>query len=485
MKVEKTRLLLKPDPKKVLLRPLEPSSENQKMNIITRLLKMTGTEVKNELEWVRQEFKNRHRNTDEFFLRRFNQVASYFSGEEELSRERKLLTGALFSMEYSLESAALFNPSIVWHPDQSRLSEGSRRFVLSLRAIGEGHISSIVFRTGIIDTKNAISVDNPGRFVSSPVSTANPIYIKTIFRKKAETSGLGVEFTEKISSKLGNTFTLIELENTIKRILSDQEYDNKKNRVTAEELLSFTRSEYAIFYNEEIPLSERIIFPGSPAESNGVEDARFVEFREENSDSTYYATYTAYDGKKIQSQLLETKDFLHFKINKIFGSEARNKGMALFPRKINGQYVMLSRQDNENNYIMYSDDLLFWNSKKLLSEPVFPWELIQQGNCGSPVETKEGWLILTHGVGPVRKYCIGAMLLDINDPGKVIGRLKEPLISVDEEERDGYVPNVVYSCGSIVKGDDLIIPYAVSDYAGSFAKVSLEALLKELKSERG
>ncbi len=485
MKVEKTRLLLKPDPKKVLLRPLEPSSENQKLNIISRLLKLTDTEVKNEYKRIGDEFNSRHRNAEDFFFRRFNQAASYFPAEKELSRERKLLAGAVFSMEYSLESAALFNPSIVWDPDQSEMPAGSRRFILSLRAVGEGHVSSIVFRTGVIDSNNEISVEDTGRFVSSPVSTANPVYDKSVFNRKADTSGLEGEFINKISADLGNTFTLNELDNIIKRSLTDEQYNNKKNRAAADDILSFTRSEYEIFYSEKIPLSERIIFPGSPAESNGVEDARFVEFSEENGDSSYYATYTAYDGKKIQSQLLETKDFLRFMINKIFGSEARNKGMALFPRKINGKYVMLSRQDNENNYIMYSDDLLFWNSRTLLSQPVFPWELVQQGNCGSPLETENGWLVLTHGVGPVRKYCIGAMLLDLNDPGKVIGRLEDPLISADEEEREGYVPNVVYTCGSIVKDGELIIPYAVSDYAGSFAKVSLADLLKELTSQRG
>lgn len=483
MRIEKTRLLLKPDHGKVLLRPLEPSSENQKLNIISRILKLTETEVKNELQSIRNEFVARHRNTEDFFLKRFNQAASYFSGEEEISRERKLLTGAVFSMEYSLESAALFNPSIVWHPDQTRLPEGSRRFIISLRAVGEGHISSIVFRSGIVDSKNNISMEDTSKFVSSPISTSSPVYDKTIFHKKITASGLEGEFTNQVSSNLGSTFTLSELENVISQVSSDPRYNEKQSSETAEEILSFSRSEYEIFYNEEIPLSERIIFPGSPAESNGVEDARFVEFREEDGSISYYATYTAYNGRRIQSQLLETKDFKHFRINKIFGSEARNKGMALFPRKINGKYVMLSRQDNENNYIMYSDDLLFWNSRQLLSEPVFPWELMQQGNCGSPVETGKGWLMLTHGVGPVRKYCIGAMLLDLNDPGKVIGRLKEPLISADEEEREGYVPNVVYTCGSIIKGDDLIIPYAVSDYAGSFAKVNLDALLNELTSQ--
>jgi len=418
MKVEKTRLFLKPNPGKVLLRNFEPASENQKLNIIKRILDLSGSEASDEYEKISREFSRRHRNTSELFLKRFNRLEEFIPGGSDLSGTKQMLLGAAFSMEYALESTALFNPSIIWHPDQSGLPEGSKRFIVSLRAVGEGHISSIVFREGILDDKNNISIEEPGRLVSSP-----------------------------------------------------------------EEIISFPGSEYEIVYSSEIPLSERVIFPYSPAESNGVEDARFVQFYDDDGDIRYYATYTAYDGKKIQSQLLETSDFLRFKVHKFTGPEVKNKGMALFPRKVNGKYVMLSRQDNENNFIMFSDDLSFWNSRQLLSEPAYRWELVQIGNCGSPVETGEGWLVLTHGVGPVRTYSIGAMLLDLNDPGKVIGRLKEPLISADENEREGYVPNVVYTCGSIVKDDELIIPYAVSDYAGSFAKVKLSDLLDELTSD--
>ncbi len=415
MNVEKTRLLLRPDPEKVLLRYFEPSSENQRLNIIKRIMNLSEAEAFAEYEKISRDFSSRHRDTSQFFSNRFNRLKEYIPGGIGLSSTKRMLIGASFSMEYSLESTALFNPSIIWHPDQSDLSAGSKRFIVSLRSVGEGHISSIVFREGILDNKNNLSLEEPGRHVSSPG-----------------------------------------------------------------EVISSPGSEYEIIYSKEIPLSERIIFPYSPAESNGVEDARFVQFYDESGTMRYYATYTAYDGKKIQSQLLETVDFLRFKVSKFSGPEVKNKGMALFPRKVNGKYVMLSRQDNENNFIMYSDDLYFWNSKQLLCEPSFSWELVQIGNCGSPIETQLGWLVLTHGVGPVRTYSIGAMLLDLNDPGRVIGRLKEPLISADEDEREGYVPNVVYTCGSIVKNDELIIPYAVSDYAGSFAKVKLAELLNEL-----
>jgi predicted GH43/DUF377 family glycosyl hydrolase len=320
-------------------------------------------------------------------------------------------------MEYSIESASLFNPSIVWHPDSSKMPGGSRKFILSLRATGEGHVSSITFRTGIITEKNNISIDVPNRFISNP-----------------------------------------------------------------DLITGFGNSEYEIKFLQDSGLSERIIFPHSLIESNGIEDARFVQFNEDDGNSQYYATFTAYDGRTIVPRILETKDFLNFKVKSISGQEAVNKGFALFPRKIDGRYVMLSRQDNENNFLMLSDNLYNWNSKKIILEPKYSWEFIQIGNCGSPVETKEGWLVLSHGVGSMRKYVIGAFLLDKEKPEKVIGRLNEPLISPAENEREGYVPNVVYTCGGIISRDELIIPYAMSDYATSFAKVNLNDLLTELTS---
>jgi len=419
MLIEKTKIILKPDPGKVLLRSFTPATENQRQNILKRILSLSEEDAVKEFEIIKKEFGDRHRNISGLFIRRFKQLSGYLDKSSDLSEVRQMLIGASFSMEYALESTALFNPSIILHPDQSMLFPGSKRFILSLRATGEGHISSIVFREGELNKENKIIIEEQGRFVSPPETIRN-----------------------------------IDLES----------------------------SGYEILYNEEIPLSERIIFSNVPMESNGIEDARFVRFIDDDNSVKYYATYTAYDGMRIQSRLLETKDFLQFNSQKISGPEAHNKGMALFPRKVNGKYAMLSRQDNENNFIMFSDNLYYWDNKKLLSKPLFNWETIQIGNCGSPIETEAGWLVLTHGVGPVRKYCIGAMLLDLQDPTKINGRLKEPLVTADETEREGYVPNVVYTCGSLVNKGELIIPYAMSDYASSFAKVNLKDLLKELKT---
>ncbi|MDH7605624.1 MAG: glycoside hydrolase family 130 protein, partial [Melioribacter sp.] len=330
---------------------------------------------------------------------------------------KKLLIGSYFSNEYSLESTALFNPSMVWHPDQSNLPNDKKRFIISLRATGEGHVSSIVFRSGVIDLQNNIELDEASIYAEMP------------------------------SIKL----------------ISDDMYE-------------------ANF--EDMDISERTLFPQLDTEMNGMEDARFVLFTEDNGVKNYYATYCAYDGHNISMQLLRTKDFMNFTISKLKGAEVQNKGMALFPRKINGKYVMLSRQDNENNFIMFSDNLYQWDYKQLLMEPKYTWEFFQIGNCGSPIETEKGWLCLSHGVGPARRYSIGAFLLDKNDPTKLIGRLREPLLEAKEHERNGYVPNVVYSCGGVINGNYLVFPYAMSDYVSSFAYVNVNDLLNKLLNEK-
>ena len=482
MEIEKTTIILKPDPKKVQLRTFEPATEIQRSNILTRILNLSELEAEMEFEIIYKEFGGRHKNIREFFLRRFNQVAKYLDNSSALSRIKQMLIGASLSMEYAIESTALFNPSMIWHPDQSNLPSGGKRFILSLRAVGEGHVSSIVFREGILDSENNISLEEPGIFVTPPEVVTSLNYDKVVFQRKIGETDLVGALADNVLDRLDNTFLYNELEKLLDSTLANSQFYNERNRLIIDEILSSSCSDYEIFYTPDIPLSERIIFPRSMAESNGIEDARFVRFNDEDGSIRYYATYTAYNGSKIQPHLLETKDFLHFKIRKLSGSEAKNKGMALFPKKVNGIYAMLSRQDNENNFIMFSDDLYSWNSKTLISKPAFTWEIVQSGNCGSPIETEKGWLVLTHGVGPVRKYCIGAMLLDKDDPSKVMGRLKEPLLSADEKEREGYVPNVVYTCGGITNGNMLIIPYAMSDYASSFARINLSELLNELTS---
>jgi len=455
-------------------------SEERIIKILGRILTLSEKEVKKELRQVITEFEVRHQRLRIFFLNRFEKMKKHLLTDQVLSEERKLLIGAYFTQEYSLESAALFNPSMIWHPDQSDLPEGSRRFIVSLRATGEGHLSSITFRSGVINKENDISINAPTFYVTTSENYTNPVYEKILFERKLLELDLLNDFAKQVMSSLEDNFTLTDLENSIKILIRPFKNKGGENELIANGILSLALSNYEIQYSPDQGLSERIIFPHSPSEMNGIEDARFVEFTDENGERIYYATYTAFDGKVIFPQLLETKDFLNFKISTLNGPEIKNKGMALFPRKINGLYAMISRQDNENIFLMYSEHLHFWYTKQLILKPTYPWEFVQLGNCGSPIETEAGWLVLSHGVGAMREYSIGAFLLDKDDPSKVIGRLEEPLLTPNENEREGYVPNVVYSCGGAIYGDELIIPYAMSDHASSFAKVNLNELLKKL-----
>ncbi|HEY4754574.1 MAG TPA: glycoside hydrolase family 130 protein, partial [Ignavibacteriaceae bacterium] len=459
-------------------------SEERIIKIIGRILTLSEKEVKKELKNVMTEFEERHQRLRNFYLNRFEQMKKYLLTDQLLSDERKLLIGAYFTQEYSLESAALFNPSMVWHPDQSDLPEGSRRFILSLRATGEGHISSITFRSGVINKENRIDINTPTRYVATSENITNPVYEKILFERKLMELDLLNDFAKKVLDSLEDNFTIADLEDCIKILIRPFRNKGGENELTAKGILSLALSNYEIQYSPDQGLSERIIFPHSSSEINGIEDARFVEFTDEDGQRTYYATYTAYDGKVVFPQILETKDFLHFKISTLNGPEVKNKGMALFPRKINGLYAMLSRQDNENIFLMYSEHLHFWYTKQLILKPTYPWEFVQLGNCGSPIETDAGWLVLSHGVGAMREYSIGAFLLDKADPSIVIGRLEEPLLTPNENEREGYVPNVLYSCGSAIHGDELIIPYAMSDHASSIAKVGVNELLKKLTESK-
>ena len=479
MKAKRTGIIIKPDCRRVLFRPFTPTSEARITHMIARIMVLPEEVVEYQLAQVLAEFDRRHQNLSDFFLERFEQVRRCLLTDQPVSQARQMLIGAYFTQEYSLECAALFNPSIVWHPDQSDLPQGSRRFILSLRATGEGHISSITFRSGVIDAHHHITLNQPTPFVTTPEIVPNPNYEKLLFERKLYELDLSNDFTGKVMASLSDFFTLTELEARVRSTLRQRRYDGS-TQATAQGILSLARSNYEVIYTPEQRLSERIIFPSTPAEVNGIEDARFVEFHNDDGSLTYYATYTAYDGAVILPQLLATDDFLHFKISTLNGPAIQNKGLALFPRQINGLYVMLSRQDNENIFLMFSDHIHFWYTKEILLKPTFSWEFVQIGNCGSPIETEAGWLVLSHGVGPMRKYAIGAFLLDLNDPGRVIGRLKEPLLSPNENEREGYVPNVVYSCGGLIHERELIIPYAMSDYASSFATINLDGLLTEL-----
>lgn len=440
---------------------------------------LSEKEVDSILDEVCQEFSWRHRQIRQTFLNRFEQIRESFNTSDDFSESRKLLIGSYFLSEYSLESAALFNPSIVPHPDQSALPDGALRFILSLRAVGEGHISSITFRTGIIHDDHRVEVNCVHGFLTEPRQIPNSRYEKSLFERKLYELGLTNEFTRRLMRSLGDWFEFEELSVRIQSELnSSQQLEGLYgHQSTADGVWMVAKSNCEIEFKPEQELSERIIFPTTPSQRNGIEDARFVYFRNDDGTQIYYATFTAYNGSVIMPELVETSDFLRFRFSMLNGPAAENKGMAVFPRLIGEQYVMLSRQDNENIYIMFSDNIQFWSEPMVVVQPIFPWELTQIGNCGSPIETDDGWLVLSHGVGPMRKYCIGAFLLDLNNPAKVIGRLRDPLLMPNNDERNGYVPNVVYTCGAILHNGELIIPYGSADYTTGFATVPLKEVL--------
>ncbi|UWU90981.1 glycoside hydrolase family 130 protein [Bradyrhizobium sp. CB1015] len=420
-------LHLHPDPTRVIVRPFKPATEPRDLNptdkmranhIVNRVLALEPEVVATQLADVLDNFEGRHRNLLETFEARANEMEEALASHGTFSKAQRQLIGAYFLSEYSFEASALFNPSIVPHPDQSGSPRGGVRFILSLRAIGEGHVSSLTFRTGIIAKDGSVIVDPTARLASMP----------RICHRVAEPDGERVE----------------------------------------------------LIFKPEEDLTERVIFPVTESQSNGIEDARFVEFKDDNR-KTYYATYTAYSGRAIRSELIETSDFISFRLAPLRGAAARNKGMALFPRKIGGKFAMIARQDNENLYLIYSDDLYTWEGGQAVLKPEFPWEFVQIGNCGSPIELDEGWLLLTHGVGPVRKYSIGAALLDKNDPAKVLARSREPLLRPEPTEREGYVPNVVYTCGAMRHNDQVILPYAVSDTFSNFATIKIAELMEAMK----
>ncbi len=484
--VDRKKSIFHPDASRVITRFLYLNEERVSRTIHS-ILNMSEVEAKIALSQILRDYSLRHRNISRIFEKHFATVARLNPhlkiDFESIVFPYKVLIGAYFTSEYSIESAAFFNPSIVEHPDQSETGKGEKRVILSFRATGEGHISSIVFRTGILDRNNHLIVEPIGKMVEEAEHIRRHIYNKKSFREKLD------EMQEsqptlpagQILDKLGDNFTYGEL----RKCVNDA---RKSTNISLDEELVFNQiiwlasSHYELEFSLDTNISERVIFPVSALEKNGIEDARFVKFIDEQDKVIYYATYTAYDGSSILPKLLDTRDFYHFKVSPVHGEIAQNKGMALFPRKINGKYAMLCRVDGVNNYIAYSDNITIWRQAKLLQEPKFPWEFIQIGNCGSPIETTEGWLVITHGVGPMREYVLGASLFDLENPDNEIGRLESPLLFPNTSEREGYVPNVVYSCGSIIHNNDLIIPYAMSDYASTYATVNLKELLSELKN---
>ncbi|MCF7928605.1 MAG: glycoside hydrolase family 130 protein [Spirochaetales bacterium] len=443
--------------------------------VIERVFRLSNAEAEAVLENTFLDFSDRHKDLKQILEQNFQKVSEFLSSDTRVSAAKKLLIGAYFTMEYAVESAALFNPSIVPHPDQTDVPAGGLRFIMSLRATGEGHLSSIVFRGGIIDNNTTISFLPTSEFVETPEVQVDSLYDRHLFRRKLHEMNVSEETTNYVFEQLSEEFTRKELNERIGFILSERKRTIHKEAI--EHINWLADSNYKIKFHDDHLLSERVIFPVSENETSGIEDARFVQFFEDNGEISYYATYTAYNGENILPQLIETKDFITFNIVTLNGEAVQNKGMALFPRKINGRYAMLSRQDGENNYIMYSDHLHFWEDPQLIQEPTYPWEFVQIGNCGSPLEINEGWLVLTHGVGPMRQYYIGAILLDLKDPSKIIGRLKQPLLTPNDDEREGYVPNVVYSCGALIHNNELILPYAMSDITSGIATAGIDDIV--------
>ena len=481
-KVKRKAIKIVGDTSRVITRLHLPDKRHRINKIIQRIISMPDKAAQNLLAQIMTDFSGRHEDIGHIFKGHLNAVKKYMPTDIVLSDVQKSLIGAYFTKEYSIESAALFNPSIVPHPDQSHLKKGSLRFMMSLRATGEGHISSIVFRSGVLDRTNRFLFDPVSNFVETPDLQMDLVYKRNPFQLKLGEMGAGDETSVHILKQLPEDFTYNQLIEKIENLRAKPQFGEANQNRTFQAMSWLANSNYEVSFHPDHRVSERVIFPVSKNESRGIEDARFVQFFDDKQGVTYYATYTAYNGHTILPQLIETKDFITFNIVTLNGKAIKNKGMALFPRKIGGRYVMLSRQDGENNHIMFSDNIHFWQKSQIIQEPEYPWEFIQIGNCGSPVETNEGWIVLTHGVGPMRQYCIGAMLLDLENPSKIIARLDEPLLAPHEKEREGYVPNVVYSCGAIIHNGELIIPYAMSDINSGIATVGVKELLDVMRA---
>jgi predicted GH43/DUF377 family glycosyl hydrolase len=481
LSIERKPIRINPDPKRVIARFFFNGNDRAK-EVIERVMSLSEEITFSIVSPLLQEYSKRHRNITRVLSRHCSKLKPLFAElnieYDTLSVYRKLLIGSYFTHEYSIESAAFFNPSIIEDPDQTELEDGVRRVIISFRAVGEGHISSITFRKAIIDKDNNITVIPSGSYIDEAEIVRNAVYNKKLFFGKAVTTQINIDVLNEVESQLDHHFEYTNLH----RIITDSQklQENDMLRLEYDKILWLADSYYEIVFSLDTDISDRVIFPISEYERKGIEDARFVKFQNEDGSSMYYATYTAYDGSLIMPKLLQTSDFYNFRIMPLYGDGAQNKNLALFPRKINGKYAMISRIDGCNNYIMYSDKINIWEKPILLQQPKFSWEFIQIGNCGSPIETDRGWIVISHGVGPMRRYVLSASLLKLDDPAIEIGRLNEPLLIPNNEEREGYVPNVLYSCGSIVHNGRLIIPYGVSDSSTAFAEVDLNDLINKL-----
>jgi len=476
--VQRLDLRFESDDRRVITLPFTPGGEPRINAVMERVRQLDEPAVDQLLADTLARFGDRHRDLAATFEEHFHEAVDRVNTGKDLPRNHRLLVGAYFSMEYSFESAALFNPSIVRHPHQTGV-DGGVRFIMSLRATGEGHVSSIVFRTGVIYTDGSVVVISPRPSNHRARLDPDQSFYKQLFQRKLREMGVSTTATERVLSDLPDRFSLHQLETRLETVGHENPDDGRLSEAL-QTMSWLARSNYQLDLPDDVDIDQVVIFPQSENESRGIEDLRLVEFVDDDGSITYFGTYTAWNGQRMLPQMIETTDFDHISIHTLNGRCVQNKGMALFPRKIGGHYVMNSRIDGENLYIMYSDLPYFWETAERLIEPTHPWELMQIGNCGSPIETDEGWILLTHGVGPMRQYCIGAMLLDLEDPMKVIGHLQQPLLSPTEEERAGYVPNVVYTCGAMVHGERLYIPYAMSDIATRMASVRMDQLIDRL-----
>jgi len=465
MHIKRLPIKFTADPSKVIMKFLDLRNPARFRAILERFGQLSEEEMSRLWQQTTGDFAHRHRNYKERLLSHFHKLERQLGANLQLSNREKLLLGTLASEEYSIQAAALFNPSIVPHPNQDGLSKGAIRFVMSLRAVGEGHISSIEFKQGVINSAGDITFEEEAQWRTPAQKVTSESFGRDwVKRRLAGVPGFKGDFLKKLPITFAKEQVL--------------RLPQEKSRCLLLELMD---DNYELLFDNEAALPESVIFPMATSEKMGMEDVRLVQF-EDGKETRYFGTYTAYDGKKIQSKLLETSDFRQFEIHSLYGKEVEDKGIAFFPRKVNGKFAVISRQGGDSLSIMYSDDYLFWEEKQPLLSPSQPWELVQMGNCGSPIETPEGWLMLTHSVGPMRRYTLGVSLLDLDDPSRVIANLNRPLMTPLEDEREGYVPNVLYTCGWMQQNDNILIPYAMSDASCGFAMVSTEELLRNLNS---
>ena len=464
------------DNRRVITLPFDVGAKSRVDTIFAYVDELSDEEVDDTLRTVMSSFAARHKRIDDQLEEHYAMAARTARRRELPSRSRRLLIGAYFTLEYSFESAALFNPSIVPHPQQEGVSPGSLRFIMSMRAVGEGHVSSVIFRTGIVAADHTVVFDPPAQYASRTRPVPDKEYHKDLFRMKLGEVGVNLLLADLVLNRLTDRFTLNNLASAIAQL--DGRPASIQSVASTMEWLA--RANYQLELAPDESISDLMLFPRSDTEAKGIEDLRLVKFADEDGSVSYYGTYTAFDGRHVLPMLLQTDDFRRVSVHTLNGACVQNKGMALFPRRVNGLYTMCSRIDGRKLFLMRSDNIHFWHSAQVLAEPKYPWEFRLMGNCGSPIETPAGWLLITHGVGPMRRYSIGAMLLDSRDPSTIIGRLKNPLITPDGHQREGYVPNVVYSCGSLIHGDSLILPYAVADTSVTIALVPMDALLARL-----